>query len=184
MCGSGTVAADFGRNAPVPAAAEVARFRRACRSSQGLPLAASCERVPTRNGEAEKTRQRWIAWSVHRGPREIGRRDHCVRDAGRTSGFRGDHPRLHFFLLCKRPWETEFSRRPRRPYFWAGANGASAKRACRYGPGLLQQARKGERMPHNLLVIAGLDPAIHDEDKCPPPLRMDHRVKPGDDEVK
>jgi hypothetical protein len=30
------------------------------------------------DGEAEKVRQRWIAWSVHRGPREIGRNPSCV----------------------------------------------------------------------------------------------------------
>ncbi len=47
------------------AAAEVAWFRRACRSPQGLPMAVSCVRVPTRNGETEQTRRR-IVWSVLR----------------------------------------------------------------------------------------------------------------------
>jgi hypothetical protein len=32
------------------------------------------------------------------------------------------------------------------------------------------------------LVMAGLDPAIHDEGLYALTVRMDHRVKPGDDE--
>ncbi len=42
------------------AAAEVVRFRRACRASQGLSWRLRLERVPTQVGEAEKVRQRRI----------------------------------------------------------------------------------------------------------------------------
>lgn len=34
---------------------------------KGLPMAVSCVRVPTRNGEIEQARQRRITWSVLRG---------------------------------------------------------------------------------------------------------------------
>ena len=85
------------------AAAEVARFRRACRSSQGPSLGGfvgnACQR---KYGEAGMVRQRRIAWYVLRGPVEGKPKTIRARDAGIAGSLAVDLP-LHFSSSCRGP---------------------------------------------------------------------------------
>ncbi len=80
---------------------------------KGLPLAASCVPVPTGNGEAEKVRQRWIVWSVHRGGRTKQAVTHSRAGRRRKPSLRGDDPTFALFVF--RADGREGIGNPRRP---------------------------------------------------------------------
>jgi hypothetical protein len=83
------------------AAAEVAWFRRACRSSQGLPLAVSCDACQTRNGETEEARQRRIDLVSPPGVMRRKAEAHRSGAPGKSPASSRRLPRLHFLLLVQ-----------------------------------------------------------------------------------
>jgi len=118
-------------------------------------------------GEAEKARQRWIVRSVHRGPREIGRKTIVCGTPGELPAFAVTTSFALFSFVQTAVGDGILPASP--------------------PPSICAQSSV-ERNSHvrivSLLVIAGLDPAIHDESQQVLAVRMDHRVKPGDDEIK